>query len=173
MLIIYLIPPRNTTRIISFYCNSFRVVKQSACLVLSLSWTSMMHWASNLLESTHWWQTTLIGRCWVRSMLYTHGLAQLLMPTYIPVTMNACVYTTKQNTTQHPNTHTHTHTHTTVRKVIPLLAESREVRIEHPLIRTGGHKTLLKTSHLCQWLESAASYYATLTAQSSLHKQGK
>lgn len=93
-------------------------------------------------------------------MVLPSVVVRLLMPTYVPVTMNACVDATQ-------------HTHTSVRKVIPLLAESREVRIEHPLIRTGGHKTLLKTSHLCQWLESAASYYATLTAQSSLHKQGK
>ena len=98
----------------------------------------------------------------VCSMLYTHGLAQCCCaPTHTYI----C-------TCNHDCLRGH-NTHTSVRKVIPLLAESREVRIEHPLIRTGGHKTLLKTSHLCQWLESAASYYATLTAQSSLHKQGK
>ena len=50
-----------------------------------------------------------------------------------------------------------------VQDVIPLLAESREVKIEQPLLRSKGQTVVLKTSHLCQWLESAASYYTITT----------
>lgn len=65
-----------------------------------------------------------------------------------------------------------------VQDVIPLLAESREVKIEQPLLRSKGQTVVLKTSHLCQWLESAASYYTITTArtlrQSSVaQEQGK
>ena len=53
-------------------------------------------------------------------------------------------------------------------EVIPLLAESPEVTIERPIKRSNGQSVVLKTSHLCQWLESAACYYTTLTAQALL-----
>ena len=52
-----------------------------------------------------------------------------------------------------------------VNDVIPLLVESHEIHIEHLLSRSSGQTMILKTNHLCQWLESLASFYTTLTAQ--------
>lgn len=57
--------------------------------------------------------------------------------------------------------------------VVPMLAESPEVTIERPITRTNGQVVVLKTSHLCQWLESAACYYTTLTAQALLLRKGR
>ncbi|XP_064407226.1 integrator complex subunit 10-like isoform X1 [Halichondria panicea] len=53
-----------------------------------------------------------------------------------------------------------------VRDVIPTLTESREIQIERPISRSDGQTVILKTSHLCQWLESVAAYFTTVTAQS-------
>ena len=60
----------------------------------------------------------------------------------------------------------------TVRDVIPLLTESREIQIERPITRTDAQTVILKTSHLCQWLESVASYFVTINAQSYTMKKG-
>ena len=57
--------------------------------------------------------------------------------------------------------------------VVPMLAESAEITIERPITRSNGQSVVLKTSHLCQWLESAACYYTTLTAQALLLGKGK
>ena len=62
--------------------------------------------------------------------------------------------------------------HPSVNDVIPLLVESHEIHIEHPLARSSGQTMILKTSHLCQWLESVASFYTTLTAQRLLLNRG-
>ena len=60
-----------------------------------------------------------------------------------------------------------------VNDVIPLLVESHEIHIEHPMSRSSGQTMILKTSHLCQWLESVASFYTTLTAQRLLLNRGR
>lgn len=41
------------------------------------------------------------------------------------------------------------------------------------MIRSSGQSTALKTSHLCQWLESVASYYTTITSQALLCGRGE
>lgn len=53
-----------------------------------------------------------------------------------------------------------------------MLAESKEITIERPITRSNGQPVVLKTSHLCQWLESAACYFTTLTAQALLQGKG-
>ena len=56
--------------------------------------------------------------------------------------------------------------------VVPLLAGSQEIAIERPITRSSGQSVVLKTSHLCQWLESAACFYTILTAQAFLLSKG-
>ncbi len=75
------------------------------------------------------------------------------------------------------STHTltpHTPSHHTypVRDVIPTLMESREIQIERPISRSDGQTVILKTSHLCQWLESVAAYFTTVTAQTHTDSKG-
>ncbi len=67
------------------------------------------------------------------------------------------------------NTHIRPHT---VRDVIPTLTESREIQIERPISRSDGQTVILKTSHLCQWLESVAAFFTTITAQSQTDSKG-
>jgi integrator complex subunit 10 len=57
-------------------------------------------------------------------------------------------------------------------EVIPLLLASPEIRLELPVVRSSGQSTTLKTSHLCQWLESVASFYTTVTSQALLCGRG-
>ena len=52
-----------------------------------------------------------------------------------------------------------------VAELIPLLATSTQVILERPFLRSSGQSMVLKTSHICQWLEVAASYFTTLTVQ--------
>ena len=61
----------------------------------------------------------------------------------------------------------------TVCEVIPLLLASPEIRLELPVVRSSGQSTTLKTSHLCQWLESVASFYTTVTSQALLCGRGE
>ena len=61
----------------------------------------------------------------------------------------------------------------TVCEVIPMLLSSPEIRLELPLSRSSGSSTALKTSHLCQWLESVAAYYTTITSQALLCGKGE
>ena len=58
-------------------------------------------------------------------------------------------------------------------EVIPLLLASPEIRLELPVVRSSGQSTTLKTSHLCQWLESVASFYTTVTSQALLGGRGE
>ena len=54
-----------------------------------------------------------------------------------------------------------------------MLLSSPEIRLELPVTRSSGQSTALKTSHLCQWLESVASYYTTITSQALLCGKGR
>ncbi|KAL5469035.1 hypothetical protein EMCRGX_G030223 [Ephydatia muelleri] len=60
-----------------------------------------------------------------------------------------------------------------VNDIIPLLVNSPHVHTGQPITRTDGTSTTLKTSHLCQWLESAASYYTTLISEGALQNKSK
>ena len=55
-----------------------------------------------------------------------------------------------------------------VTELIPILATSPCIIVDEPLLRTSGQTVALKTSHICQWLEIAASFYTTLTVQQVL-----
>lgn len=58
-------------------------------------------------------------------------------------------------------------------ELIPILATSPHVAIEQPFLRSTGQNMVLKTSHICQWLEVAASFYTTLTVQELLLGKSK
>ena len=59
-----------------------------------------------------------------------------------------------------------------VTELIPLLATSTRVTVEQPILRSSGQTMVLKTSHICQWLEVAASFYTTVTVQELLLRKG-
>ena len=60
-----------------------------------------------------------------------------------------------------------------VSDLIPLLAMSPGLILEQPFLRSNGQSLILKTSHVCQWLEIAASYYTSLTVQALLSRKRK
>ena len=60
-----------------------------------------------------------------------------------------------------------------VSDLIPLLAMSPGLILEQPFLRSNGQSLILKTSHVCQWLEVAASYYTSLTVQALLSRKRK
>ena len=59
-----------------------------------------------------------------------------------------------------------------VTEVIPLLASSSSISLDQPILRTSGQTTVLKTSHVCQWLEVAASYHTSVIVQSLMQGKG-
>ena len=55
-----------------------------------------------------------------------------------------------------------------VTELIPLLASSPSISLDQPILRTSGQTMVLKTNHICQWLEVAASYHTEVIVQSLL-----
>jgi hypothetical protein len=56
-----------------------------------------------------------------------------------------------------------------VTDLIPLLASSPRINIDQPLLRSSGQTQVLKTSHICQWLEVAANYLTNINMDNRKH----
>ncbi|XP_019851129.1 PREDICTED: integrator complex subunit 10-like isoform X2 [Amphimedon queenslandica] len=60
------------------------------------------------------------------------------------------------------------HRNVLVTELIPLLATSGWIVIDQPTLRSSGQTLVLKTSHICQWLEVSACYLTTITVERTL-----